>query len=40
MNLIDEGEKAAREKLDDLRRLIPGIKKRFKFKKVQPSSKT
>ncbi len=26
MNLIDEGEKAAREKLDDIRRLMPGIK--------------
>jgi len=40
MNLIDEGEKAAREKLDDLRRLIPGIKKRFRFKKVLASQKT
>ena len=26
MNLIDEGEKAAREKLDDIRRLMPGIR--------------
>lgn len=35
MSLIDEGEKAAREKLDDIRRLMPGIKKRFRFKKYQ-----
>jgi NTE family protein len=40
MNLIDEGEKAAREKLDDIRRLMPGIKKRFRFKKVQKPDKT
>jgi len=26
VNLIDEGEKAAREKLDDIRRLMPGIR--------------
>jgi NTE family protein len=39
MNLIDEGEKATREKLDDIRRLMPGIKKRFGFKKVQSSNK-
>jgi len=35
MSLIDEGEKAAREKLDDIRRLMPGIKKRFRFRKSQ-----
>jgi NTE family protein len=40
MNLIDEGEKAAREKLDDIRRLMPGIRKRFRFKKVQKPDKT
>ncbi len=40
MNLIDEGEKAAREKLDDIRRLMPGIKKRFRFKRVPKSHKT
>ena len=40
MSLIDEGEKAAREKLDDIRRLMPGIKKRFRFKKVPKSHKT
>jgi NTE family protein len=35
MNLIDEGEKAAREKLDDIRRLMPGIKNLFRFRKSQ-----
>jgi len=39
MNLIDEGEKAAREKLEDIRRLMPGIKKRFRLKKIQTSHK-
>ena len=34
MNLIDEGEKAARGKLDDIRRLLPGIKNWFRFRKV------
>ena len=33
MNLIEEGEKAAREKLDDIRHVMPGIKKWFRFKK-------
>ena len=33
INLIDEGEKAAREKLDDIRRLLPGIKNWFRFRK-------
>jgi len=37
MNLIDEGEKAAREKLDDIRRLLPGIGNWFRFKKVPKS---
>lgn len=32
MNLIDEGEKAARGKLDDIRKLMPGIKKWFRYK--------
>ena len=40
MNLIDEGEKAAREKLDDIRRFVPGIKKWFSFRKVPISDKT
>jgi len=34
MNLIDEGEKAAREKLDDIRHVMPGLKKWFRFKKI------
>jgi len=34
MNLIDEGEKAAREKLDEIRRRIPGLKRRSGFKKA------
>ncbi|HUL38005.1 MAG TPA: patatin-like phospholipase family protein [Thermodesulfobacteriota bacterium] len=33
MDLIDEGEKAAGEKLDDIRHVIPGIKKWFRFKR-------
>jgi NTE family protein len=33
INLIDEGEKAAREKLDDIRRLLPGLKNWFRFRK-------
>lgn len=37
MNLIDEGEKAAREKLEDIRHLLPGIKKWFRFKKTSSS---
>jgi NTE family protein len=40
MNLVDEGEKAAREKLDEIRRLIPGIKKRLKVKKVPTAART
>ncbi len=35
MNLIDEGEKAAREKLDDIRRLLPGIRNWLRWRKVQ-----
>jgi hypothetical protein len=35
MNLIDEGEKATREKLDDIRNLTPGLKNWFGFKKVK-----
>jgi predicted acylesterase/phospholipase RssA len=34
MNLIDEGEKAAREKLDEIRRRIPRLKRRSGFKKA------
>jgi NTE family protein len=30
MNLIDEGEKAARERLDDIRTVMPGVKKWFR----------
>jgi NTE family protein len=33
MSLIDEGERAAREKLDDIRRVMPGLKNWFRFKK-------
>ena len=33
ISLIDEGEKAAREKLDDIRGLMPGVKNWFRFKK-------
>ena len=35
MNLIDEGEKAARKKLDDIRHVMPGVKKWFKFMRGQ-----
>ncbi len=35
MNLIDEGEKATREKLDDIRNVMPGLKNWFRFKKIQ-----
>jgi NTE family protein len=31
MNLIGEGEKAAREKLNDIRHAVPGVKKWFRF---------
>jgi NTE family protein len=34
MNLIDEGEKAARKKLDDIRNAIPGLRKWLRFKKI------
>jgi NTE family protein len=34
INLIDEGEKAAREKLDDIRSVIPGLKNWFRSKKI------
>ena len=37
MNLIDEGEKAAREKLDDIRNVMPGVKKWLRFKKTPKS---
>jgi hypothetical protein len=39
MNLIGEGEKAAREKLVDIRNLTSGFKRWFKFKKIQKSRK-
>jgi NTE family protein len=39
MNLIDEGEKAAREKLDEIRNVMPGVKKWFRFKKIPKSHK-
>jgi NTE family protein len=39
MTLIDEGEKAAWGKLDDIRNVMPGIKKWFRFKKI-PKRKT
>jgi len=31
MSLIEEGEKAAREKLDDIRKAVPGIKGWFRL---------
>jgi NTE family protein len=34
MNLVDEGEKAAMEKIEDIRRALPGIKKWFRFFKA------
>ncbi len=34
MNLIDQGEKAAREKLDDIRHVMPGLKNWLGFKKI------
>jgi len=40
LNLIDEGEKATKEKLGEIRRLIPGLKRRFRLKKVPNSSRT
>jgi NTE family protein len=40
MNLIDEGEKATRKKLDDIRHALPGLKKWFRFKKgLKPARK-
>jgi len=39
MNLIGEGEKAAREKLVDIRNLTSGFKRWFRFKKIQKSRK-
>jgi NTE family protein len=37
INLIDEGERAARMKLDDIRSVMPGIKNWFRFRKIQKS---
>ena len=34
MNLIEEGEKATRDKLDDIRHAMPGFKNWLRFKKV------
>jgi NTE family protein len=34
MNLIDEGEKATREKLNDIRNVMPSLKNWFRFKKI------
>ena len=34
INLIDVGEKAAREKLDDIRNVMPGLKNWFRLKKI------
>jgi hypothetical protein len=33
MNLIEEGEKAARRKMGDIRQSVPGIKKWLTFRK-------
>jgi NTE family protein len=35
MNLIDEGEMAAREKLDEIRNFMPGLKNWFGFEKIR-----
>jgi NTE family protein len=40
MVLVDEGEKAAREKLDEIHRLVPKMKKAFRFRKVPKLNKT
>jgi NTE family protein len=34
MNLIDEGKKDAREKFDDIRDVMPGLRKWFRIKKI------
>jgi NTE family protein len=34
MNLIDEGEEAAREKLDEIRQIMPGLKNWLRFKSI------
>jgi len=39
MNLIEEGEKAARKKLDDIRNIMPSFKKWFRFKNPLRSHK-
>jgi NTE family protein len=39
ISLIDEGEKAAREKLDDIRNVLPGLKNWFRFKKDPKKNK-
>jgi NTE family protein len=39
MTLIDEGERAAREKLDDIRKVMPGFKNWFRFKSIQKLQK-
>jgi NTE family protein len=39
MNLIEEGEKATREKLDDIRHVLPGLKNWFRFKEIPKRKK-
>ncbi len=39
MGLIEEGEKATRKKLDDIRHVVPGVKKWFRFKMPTKSCK-
>jgi NTE family protein len=39
INLIDEGEKATREKLDDIRNVMPRPMKWFRFKKIPKAHK-
>jgi predicted acylesterase/phospholipase RssA len=34
MNLIDEGEEAAREKLDEIRQVLPGFKNWLRLKSI------
>jgi hypothetical protein len=35
MNVIDEGEKAAREKLDEIRNVMSSLKNWFRLKKMK-----
>jgi hypothetical protein len=39
MILIEEGEKAAMEKLDDIRKAMPGIKKWFRLMNIKKNKR-